>query len=47
MGNFIAGCIIILLVGLAIYKMYKDKKAGKKCSGCSSCPTQCDCESKK
>ncbi|GMQ63037.1 FeoB-associated Cys-rich membrane protein [Vallitalea maricola] len=47
MGNFIAGGIIILLVGLAIHKMYKDKKAGKKCSGCSSCPAQCDCESKK
>ncbi|QUH30092.1 FeoB-associated Cys-rich membrane protein [Vallitalea guaymasensis] len=47
MGNFIAGGIIILLVGLAIYKMYKDKKAGKKCSGCSSCPAQSNCESKK
>ncbi|GKX30385.1 hypothetical protein SH1V18_28650 [Vallitalea longa] len=47
MGNFIAAFIIILLVGLAIYKMYKDKKAGKKCSGCSNCPAQYNCQSKK
>lgn len=46
MGNVIAALIIILLVGLAIYKMYKDKKAGKKCSGCNSCPYHSDCDSK-
>jgi hypothetical protein len=46
MGNIIAGGMIVLLLGLAIYKMYKDKKAGKHCSGCSGCPSQCDCESK-
>jgi hypothetical protein len=47
MGNFIAICIIVGLLGLAIYKMVKDKKAGKKCSGCSSCPSNCDCNSNK
>lgn len=26
MGDFIAGGIVILLVGLALYKMYRDKK---------------------
>lgn len=45
MGNIITGGIIILLIGLASYKLYKDKKAGKHCTGCSSCPSQSTCGS--
>lgn len=47
MGDIIASGIVILLIGLAIYKMYKDKKQGKHCSGCSGCPSESSCESKK
>lgn len=46
MGNIIAGGIIVLLIGLASYKIYRDKKMGKACSGCSSCPTADSCGSK-
>ncbi len=47
MGNIIAIGVVAIVVGLAIYKMYKDKKQGKHCSGCSACPSQSDCESKR
>lgn len=46
MGDYIAGGIVILIIGLAIYKMYRDKKAGKHCTGCSGCPSESQCGSK-
>ncbi|MBQ2971491.1 MAG: FeoB-associated Cys-rich membrane protein [Ruminococcus sp.] len=38
---------VILVVGLVVIKMIKDKKAGKKsCScGCSGCPMKDSCHS--
>ncbi|MBE5905385.1 MAG: FeoB-associated Cys-rich membrane protein [Lachnospiraceae bacterium] len=38
MGNVIVGGILVIIVGLAIYKLRKDKKNGKGCCGdCGSC----------
>ncbi len=47
MGTVIVAVIVAALVGLVVYKMIKDKKAGKgSCScggGCGSCPNACHC----
>ncbi|MBE5901832.1 MAG: FeoB-associated Cys-rich membrane protein [Lachnospiraceae bacterium] len=38
MGTFIVGAILVIAVGLIIWKMVKDKKNGKGCCGdCGSC----------
>ncbi len=39
--------VVILFVGFIIYKMYKDKKAGKSACGCkcSGCPNSSLCHS--
>lgn len=40
LGTAIAGGIVLLLVGLVVWKMVKDKKSGKsiQCGGdCSKC----------
>ncbi len=41
MGNIIVGVILVVVVGLVIFKMVKDKKSGKTC--CGDC---CKCQSK-
>lgn len=35
MGNIIVGGIVLAIIGAAAYSLYRDKKAGKGCSGCS------------
>lgn len=44
-GNIIFGAIALILIGSAIYNIYKNKKSGKSaCScggGCSSCGSTC------
>lgn len=44
MENFIIIAIIVIIVGLAAFYIYKSKKSGKKCIGC---PDSCSCASKK
>ena len=37
-------CVLLLILGLAIYAIYKSKKSGKKCIGCpdsGSCSGGC------
>ncbi|MBR5329316.1 MAG: FeoB-associated Cys-rich membrane protein [Firmicutes bacterium] len=51
MANFIISAILILLIGSAIFYIYKAKKSGKKCIGCpdsGSCSSNhgcCSCRS--
>ena len=39
MGNVIVGSIIVIVLGLAIYKIYRDKKNNTSpcCGGCAGC----------
>lgn len=37
MTNIIAGLVIVLIVGLAAFYVYREKKSGKKCIGCPEC----------
>ncbi len=49
MGNIIVIGIILVIIGLASYKVYLDKKNNVKCSGCphsKSCGTKDSCGSK-
>lgn len=44
MGTWIVGLIVFGLLALAVYKIYKDRRAGKGCgcgcgASCSSCPS--------
>ena len=41
MGTYIVGAIVLGIVGLAIRKIYQDKKAGKGCGSCESCGCGC------
>ena len=43
MGNIIVLGIIVLIVGLSVYKIVRDKKNNVKCSGCSACPMNSNC----
>lgn len=43
MGDIIVIAIIVVIVGLAGFYVYKAKKSGKKCIGC---PDGCSCDSK-
>lgn len=43
-GEIIAICAIVLIIGLAIFYIIKSKKSGKKCIGCPYCDS---CHSKK
>lgn len=46
LGSCLVGGVLLLLVGFVIFKMYRDKKAGKSiiCGGdCSSCGGSCHC----
>ncbi|MCD8325290.1 MAG: FeoB-associated Cys-rich membrane protein [Lachnospiraceae bacterium] len=35
MGNLIVGLILLVIVALAVRSIWKDKKSGKGCVGCS------------
>ena len=38
MGNIIVGAVILIVVGIAIWSIYKDKKSGGGCDGnCGNC----------
>lgn len=41
--DWIVMAVIALAVGLAARKLVRDKKQGKKCSGCSGCPVENSC----
>ena len=46
MGNIIAGGILIAVIAAAVRFIYKEKKRGVKCIGCSaagSCGGSCSC----
>ena len=53
MANFIIVAVVAVIIGLAGYYIYKEKKNGHKCIGCpngcscganaSSCGCGCDC----
>ena len=43
MTDIIIVVILVVIVGLAAWYVYKAKKSGKKCIGC---PDGCSCESK-
>jgi len=42
MGTLLVGMVVICVIGLAVYKVYKDRKNGKgcgqSCENCSCCP---------
>ncbi len=44
MEDIIVVAILVIIVGLAAFYVYKAKKSGKKCIGC---PDGCSCSSKK
>jgi len=38
MGTYIVGTIVAVIIGLIIFKIFKDRKSGKGCGcGCESC----------
>ncbi len=43
MENFIIIAIVAIILGLAIFYIWKAKKGGKKCIGC---PDGCNCNAK-
>lgn len=43
MENIIIILVVVIIVGLAGFYVYKAKKSGKKCIGC---PDGCSCSSK-
>lgn len=50
MEDFIVIALLIVIVGLAAYYIYKAKKSGKKCIGCPYCDDKknggsCPCNS--
>lgn len=44
-STFAVLLIVLLLIGFAVRSIYKNKKEGKCCSGCSGCSRNChgDC----
>ena len=44
-GTIIVFVVLAIIVGIVIYKMYRDKKKGKSSCGCncSSCPMANEC----
>lgn len=44
MENFIVVLLLLTIVGLASYKIYKDKKNNVICSGCTLCKSKSDCK---
>ena len=49
MGTAIVVTVLVVIVGLIIFRMIKDKKAGKSSCGCgcASCPMSGKCHQKK
>ena len=50
MENFIIIAVIVVIIGLALFYIYKSKKNGKKCIGCpysDSCGKNCSCNNQK
>ena len=45
MGDLIVVVLILMILGGASYKIYKDKKNNVKCSGCPSCSMNGNCSS--
>ena len=47
MGDMIVIAALVLIIGLIVRGMIRDKKAGK-CSGCTGCPSRgcCGCSEK-
>lgn len=46
MENFVIAAIIVVILALAVWYIYKAKKSGKKCIGCpdgGSCSGGCGC----
>lgn len=43
MGDFIVIIVLLLIIGAAAFKLYKDKKNNVMCSGCPSCPSNLQC----
>ena len=39
MIDFIIIAILVIIVGLAVYSIYKSKKCGRKCMGCPGSAT--------
>lgn len=37
MGTLIIGIIVFVIIGFAVYKVYKDSKSGKCDGGCDCC----------
>ncbi len=46
MGTFVVFMIVAVSAGLACFSLYKDKKRGKCCGGCSGCKRGCSGEEK-
>lgn len=49
MVDLIAGLVVVLILGLAIFYIVKAKKAGQKCIGCPHSKTcsSCNCSGEK
>ena len=45
-GNLIAGSIVVALISLAVFSIYKNRKQGKCCGCDSSCPHSSECKKK-
>jgi len=45
--NIIVSTVILGMLGLAVFKLKKDKQQGKHCSGCSGCPVENQCSTTK
>lgn len=49
-SNIIIIAVLVIVVGLAVFYICKEKKKGKRCIGCPSsgcCQKKCNCSSKK
>lgn len=44
MEDFIIIAVLAIIIGLAVFYVYKAKKNGKKCIGC---PSECSCNKNK
>ncbi|MCD7806773.1 MAG: FeoB-associated Cys-rich membrane protein [Lachnospiraceae bacterium] len=42
MGNLIVGLILLVIVALAVRSIWKDKKSGRGCAGCSHGCSSCN-----
>ncbi len=41
LGDAIVIAVIVLIIAGAVIKIIKDKKRGRKCTGCSQCCDKC------